>query len=227
MQEVRVKFEKSYGKDMQKGKPRGIAIVAWGTAAALDQAVADGEAWITDDPKTGKQFYCWDEIETGSKTGTVKTQGTQRTTAVTKEQYEAINDKLASLNWALPKNPKIIQMMAIEDAGGPIPDVVAAKLKMAIASCSKLEQESVEVMGNMCKGKSVSHAEKDAKSAIANGVRSVREQSRILEDILMFNEGPDGKGYPYGEIINSLNTVKLVLENLFEKRQVGNTFISM
>ena len=107
MQEVQIKFEKSYGKDMQKGKPRGVAIVAWGSAAALDQAVDEGDAWVTSDPKTGNIFYCWDEIETASITGTVKSQGTARTTAATDEQYEAINDKLASLNWNLPKDPKI------------------------------------------------------------------------------------------------------------------------
>ena len=57
--------------------------------------------------------------------------------------------------------------------------------------------------------------------------KEVKKQQRLFEDLLMFKENSDGSPVTHADAMNQLEATKLLLEDLFKKKGVGETIFEV
>ncbi len=95
-QEIKVKFEKNYGKDLQKSLPKGLAEVKWGGAENLARAIKNGEVIETTD-ENGVTFCKWQQFEVGKVSGKQESQSISGSKVVNKAQHTCVCVNLVTL----------------------------------------------------------------------------------------------------------------------------------
>ena len=53
--------------------------------------------------------------------------------------------------------------------------------------------------------------------------KEVKKQERLFEDLLLYKEKPDGSPATHADAMKQLEGTKLLLEDLFKKKGVGET----
>lgn len=201
-EELRVKYERKYASERNRGVCKSIALKKVGGAGQLAEAIEEGDVEVSkgDD---GRTYYVFRELETGKETGSHCKRGTSSKHVLTDEAASKMNDMLDSLDWKFAYTPK---EQKISSGGGCLPEAAIEKLTLAINSVNKLIKGMSGGIVAM-KPYLANSLVKQSFEKISQHITKYRSQVSTMENIKLLSVMDNGEQADCKKVLEILGTV--------------------